>query len=249
MKNKKPVVVITGGTFGLGLAVAQRFTHDGYDVVISGRSQSRLDQACAAIGPEVVPVVADVGTREGAAALATATLEKFGRVDVLVNNAGIMETTTLDTPLDELEQLWDQSMQTNAKGVLLTTYALAPHLTTPGGRIINLGSIVANTGGSVPGMLAYAASKAAVHGLTFSLARELAPKKITVNIVSPGMIGDTGMTGTFDEERKARIREVVPLGLAGQPSDVAGAVAWLASDSADFVTGAVIPVNGGWLFG
>jgi 3-oxoacyl-[acyl-carrier protein] reductase len=129
------------------------------------------------------------------------------------------------------------------------THATAPLLASPGGRIINISSIGAQTGGSRPGGLAYAAAKSGLHGLTYALARELAPRGITANVVAPGFIAGTGFTAAWPEDRVASIVSETPLGRPGAPSDIAGAVLWLASPSSSFVTGAVIPVNGGWRIG
>jgi 3-oxoacyl-[acyl-carrier protein] reductase len=126
---------------------------------------------------------------------------------------------------------------------------IAPKMKAAGGTVINISSIGAQTGGSRPGGLAYAAAKAGIHGLTYALARELAPLKITANAIAPGFIASTGFTGAWQEDRVAEIVEQTPLGRPGTPADIAGAVLWLASEAGAFVTGAVIPVNGGWRIG
>ena len=132
---------------------------------------------------------------------------------------------------------------------MFVTHALADMIRSPGGRIVNLSSISGLNGGTVPGMLAYSASKAGINGLTLALAREFAPRDITVNAVAPGMIEETGLTGTFDEARKARARAMIPLGRPGLPREIASAVSWLASADGGYVTGSIISVNGGWRFG
>ena len=127
--------------------------------------------------------------------------------------------------------------------------AVAPHLPRPGGRIINVSSIAAFTGGSRPGAVAYAAAKAGLIGMTYALARELSPQGITVNAVAPGFVAGTEFTGQWSEERVRGIVAETPVGREGHPNDIAAAVRYLASPDASFVTGEVLNVNGGWLFG
>jgi 3-oxoacyl-[acyl-carrier protein] reductase len=128
------------------------------------------------------------------------------------------------------------------------SHALAPLLASPGGRIINMGSIVAHSGASVPGYTAYTPAKAGLHGLTLALARELGPRGINVNTVAPGMTADTGQTANWDEARTAPILAQIPLRRLGMVDDVANAVAWLASPQSSYITGMTLPVNGGWRF-
>jgi 3-oxoacyl-[acyl-carrier protein] reductase len=243
------VAVVTGGSSGIGLAVARRLAQDGYRTIVAGRDQARLKDACAKIGLGVSYLKVDVSRRSDVAAFADKIRRMHPAVDVLVNNAGVMKTTSLRTEAEELERIWDETLSINLKGVLIVSHALADLFPSPGGRIINMSSIASQTGGAVPGMLAYSASKAGVNGLTMALAREFAPRGVTVNAVAPGMIEDTGLTGTFDDERKARARAMIPIGRAGLPHEVAAAVAWLASEDAGYVTGSIVSVNGGWRFG
>jgi 3-oxoacyl-[acyl-carrier protein] reductase len=140
-------------------------------------------------------------------------------------------------------------LDANLKGSFLMAHEAAPRLRSPGGRIVNIGSIAASTGGSRPGSIAYAAAKSGLHGMTYALARELAPRGITANVIAPGFIADTGFTGAWPAERVQGIVAQTPMGRAGTPQDIAGAVLWLASPAGSFVTGAVIPVNGGWRIG
>lgn len=168
---------------------------------------------------------------------------------MLVNAAGFVRGVTTDMPLDEAEREWDAVHDTNLKGSFLMTVAVAPHMPRPGGRIIYISSIAAFTGGSRAGSTAYAAAKAGLHGLTYGFARELSSQGITVNTVAPGFIADTGFTGAWSEERVRGIVEQTPVGRSGHVNDVAAAVHYLASPEASFVTGEVLNVNGGWLFG
>ncbi len=160
-----------------------------------------------------------------------------------------MRTITTSTPLAEAEDLWDEVLDTNLKGSFLTSAAIAPYLRRPGGRIINISSIGSFTGGSRAGGLAYASSKAGINGLTYALARELSPQGITVNAVAPGFVQNTGFTGGWPEDTVRSIVSQIPAGRAGKTSDVAEAVLFLASPQASFVTGEILNVNGGWLFG
>ncbi len=152
-------------------------------------------------------------------------------------------------PLEEAERAWDAVQNANLKGSLLTTVAAAPHMPRPGGRIIYISSIAAFTGGSRAGSAAYAATKAGVLGLMHGFARELSPQGITVNAISPGFIANTGFTGSWPEERVRGIVEQIPVGRAGHAEDIASATLYLASPQASFITGEVLHVNGGWLFG
>lgn len=240
--------IVTGGATGIGLGIAKRLKADGFDVTIVSRDQSRLQSACAGIEGGADFLVCDVGIRQSVQAMAAEIRGRYREITVLVNNAGIMETTRLTTPSDEMDRIWDETLRVNLKGSMMVSQELAPLIRSPGGRIVNLSSTVAYNGGSVPGLIAYSASKAGITGLTMALARELAERDITVNAVAPGMIEETGLTGTFDEARKARIQQILPLRRPGQPSEVAAAVSYLASPEAAYVTGTVMSVNGGWIF-
>lgn len=227
MSSEKPrVVVVTGGNSGIGQAIAQAFAHDDARVIIIGRNEQTLR-----------------------ATAVTAIVEHSDHIDVLVNAAGFVRGITTSDPLDAAEQLWDEVLDTNLKGSFLMAMAAAPHLTRPGGRIINISSIAAFTGGSRPGAMAYAAAKAGLLGLTYGLARELSPQGITVNAIAPGFIADTGFTGEWPDDRVRGIVAQTPVGRAGGVDDIAAAALYLASPEASFITGEVLNVNGGWLFG
>jgi len=222
----------------------------GDQVVILGRNEQTLRRAAEELGPNVVWQCADVGRREEVAAAVEALARRHPQIDVLVNNAGATGGVTTDQPLNEAERIWDAVISANLKGSFLMAVAVASYLARPGGRIINLSSIAAFTGGSRPGSSAYAAAKAGVLGLTYALARELSPQGITVNAIAPGLVTDTGFFGgPLPEDRLQSVVVQTPVGRPGHPEDIAAAALYLASSEASFVTGEVLNVNGGWLFG
>ncbi len=247
--NAPRAVVITGGGSGIGQAAAAAFARAGDRVVILGRREDRLRAAAAALGPAASWQPVDVSRRESIETAIAAVVARLGRLDVLVNNAGFVRGITTDTPLAEAERLWDEVVDANLKGAFLMATAAAPHLPRPGGRIVNISSIAAFTGGSRPGAVAYAAAKAGVIGMTYGLARELSPHGITVNAVAPGFVAGTEFTGAWSEERVRSIVRETPVGRGGRADDVAAAILYLASPEASFITGTVLHVNGGWLFG
>jgi len=242
-------VIVTGGGSGIGRAIAEAFARRGNRVALFGRRADPVRTVAETLGANVLWRQADVSRRAEVADAVRFVTERFGSIDVLVNNAGFVRGITTSTPLDEAEELWDDVLGTNLKGSFLTALAVAPHLPRPGGRIINVSSIAAFTGGSRPGAMAYAAAKAGLVGLTYSLARELSPQGITVNAVAPGFVAHTEFTGAWSEERVRSIVAETPVGRPGAAADVAAAVLYLASAEASFVTGEVLHVNGGWLFG
>ena len=249
MSSPNRVIVITGGSSGIGKAIAETFAKDNAQVVIIGRRQDALQGTAEIIGPNCTWQQADVSQRNQAAAAVTAIIEKYRKIDVLVNNAGFVRGETTNMPIDEAELAWDDEIGTNLKGAFLMSVAAAPYLSRPGGRIINISSIAAFTGGSRPGAIGYAAAKAGLLGMTYALARELSPQGITVNAIAPGFIVNTEFTGHWSEERIRSIVSQTPVGRAGNANDVAAAVLFLASPEASFITGEVLNVNGGWLFG
>jgi 3-oxoacyl-[acyl-carrier protein] reductase len=249
MSFQSRVVVITGGSTGIGKAIVDGFARDKAQVVIVGRRKDALQATAQEIGQNCHWQQADVSQRNQVSTAVKAIVDQFGRIDVLVNNAGFVRGITTNMPLDQAEQVWDDEIGTNLKGAFLMSVAIAPYLPRPGGRIINVSSIAAFTGGSRPGAIGYAAAKSGLLGMTYALARELSPQGITVNAVAPGFIANTEFTGQWPEERVQGIIAQTPVGRAGQGSDVAATVLFLASPEASFVTGEVLNVNGGWLFG
>ena len=243
------VVVVTGGGTGIGRAIAERFVVGGDIVVLVGRRSEVLSEAAASLGPTSLPVVADVSHPDDVDALAATLGQRFGRVDVLVNNAGYLLPVTLAARVAGAAAL-TEVLGVNLIGAYLVSATLNDLLTRPGGRVINISSIAAYTGGSGAGAAqGYAAAKAGLIGLTYGMARELAPQGVTVNAVAPGFVADTGFTGDFPPERVRWLVGQTLTGRAGEASDVAAAVTYLASPEASWVCGQVLHVNGGSLFG
>ena len=237
---------VTGGSRGIGRAIVRRLAAEGYAVGINYlRSREAAEALAAEIlgqGGRALAVRADVADREAVDAAVREVEEKLGPVTALVNNAGIAQNDLFqDTP----EALWRRMFAVHADGAFHTIQAVLPHmLHEKAGGIVNISSIWGLRGASCE--VAYAASKAAVIGLTRSLAMELAPSHIRVNCVAPGVIA-TEMNQGLDAGTLAALREETPLGAIGTPGDVARAVLWLAGEGASFVTGQVIGVNGGFV--
>jgi 3-oxoacyl-[acyl-carrier protein] reductase len=239
------IVVITGGSRGIGRAVAVRFAeesprlfliHYDPDEVAAQETLRVLDKK----GVEAQSRKLDVSSREAVGEYFSEIFEKFGRIDVLINNAGITRDN-LFIRMSETD--WDAVMRVNLKSVFNCTQAvLRSMLKRRAGRIVNISSVVGQIGNA--GQANYAASKAGVMALTKSVAKEAASRGVTVNAVAPGFI-DTEMTATLPDKVKETFLEQIPLGRMGKPEDVAEVAFWLCSDAAGYVTGQVIHVNGG----
>ena len=245
MSDSERVVIITGGSRGIGRAIAFRFAEEKPKLVLVhyDPDDSAAKEALARLAEKGVQGEAhrlDVSIRGDVDRLFKDVLARFGRVDVLINNAGI---TKDDLFMRMSEEEWDHVLRVNLKGVFNCAQAvIRPMIKERSGRIVNISSVVGQIGNV--GQTNYAASKAGIMGFTKSLAREVASRGITVNAVAPGFI-DTEMTSSLPDKIKEGFLKQIPLGRMGEPEDVAEAVHWLCSGGAKYVTGQVIHVSGG----
>jgi 3-oxoacyl-[acyl-carrier protein] reductase len=241
------IALVTGGAQGIGRAIAEELAAAGAVIVLADVNEVKLAETVAemkAQGIDASAFTVNVSSQESIEAGAKAIIEKFGKVEILVNNAGITRDNLMlrMKPAD-----WDLVLSINLTGAFLLTQALlSPMLKNRWGRIVNIASVVGRAGQA--GQVNYAASKAGLIGLTRSLAREVASRNITVNAVAPGFI-ETPMTAVLSEEVTKAMLATVPLGRRGTPRDVAQAVRFLASDAASYITGHVLDVNGGMFMG
>ena len=244
MRFENQVAVVTGAGRGIGHAIAVRLAREGARVASVSRTeanaQKTADEINALRADAAKAYAVDVADQVAVQKAAAQILEDFGRVDILVNNAGVTrDGLSMRMSLDD----WDTVLNTNLKGAFTLTQALMRSMIKQrSGRIINISSIAGLTGNA--GQANYSASKAGLIGLTKTLARELASRGITVNAVAPGLI-ETDMTTVLSEEIRQAILQKVPLGKLGEPDDIAGAVAYLASPEAKYITGQVLTVDGG----
>ena len=238
------VALVTGGSRGIGRAIALRLGQEGADVAVCARNVEAAGEVASEIeglGRKCLVRACDVADAEQAGALIASTIEELGQLDILVNNAGVTRDNLL---MRMKEEDWDEVLAINLKGAFnCARAAVRPMLKARGGRIVNITSVVGLQGNA--GQANYAASKAGLIGLTKSLARELASRGITANAVAPGLVPETGMTGELAAEVQQQMLSAVPLGRAGTPEDVAHAVAFLASGQAAYITGQVLAVDGG----
>ncbi len=244
---KGHVALVTGASQGIGRAIAVELAKRGAVVALAARKEEKLTAVrgeIASAGGQAEVFRLDVANEDEIKATVKSAIEKLGKVDILVNNAGI----TRDTLLLRLKRAdWNAVLDTNLTSAYLTTQAvLSSMMKQRWGRIINITSINGQIGQT--GQANYAASKAGLIGLTLSVAREVASRNITVNAVSPGYI-ETSMTEELTPDLKETMLKLVPLGRVGKDTDVANAVAFLASDDAAYITGHVLNVNGGLLMG
>ena len=238
------VALITGAAQGIGLAIARTLAGCGASVVLADVDADKAQEAAKSVTGRALGLAMNVARGDEVAAGIARVMTECGRLDVLVNNAGITRDGLL---IRMKEEDWDRVIEVNLKGTFhCTKAALGVMIKQRSGRIISIASIVGVMGNS--GQANYAASKAAILGFTKSVAREYANRGVTANAVAPGFI-KTAMTEQLSEDVQARMREQIPLGRLGTPEDVAEAVAFLASDAAAYVSGQVIHVNGGMWMG
>ena len=240
------VALVTGAGRGIGRDLARSLAHAGACVVVGSRTADEVDSLAAQIaddGGQASAVLLDVRDRASVDAAVTTAVEEYGRIDVLVNNAGV---GTNHDALDLTEDDWDEVLDVNLKGLFFTCQAAGRHMVRAGrGRIVNLSSQAGSVG--LRRHAAYCASKGGVEQLTRVLALEWAPRGVTVNAVAPTFIRTPGTAERLDDPAfAADVLARIPLGRVGDPMDVAGAVLYLASDAARLVTGAVLTVDGGW---
>jgi NAD(P)-dependent dehydrogenase (short-subunit alcohol dehydrogenase family) len=244
------VAIVTGGGGGLGTLAACAFAEAGADVVVTARHLDKCEAAAGkvrALGRKALAVSADVTRADEVKAMIERAHATFGRIDILFNNAGITSSRTM---LDSAEEEWFRVIEVNVKGTFLCTKAVAPIMKAQGGgRIINMGSILSKTG--MANRSAYAASKAAVRSFAKSMAFELGPSGITVNTIAPTVIVtdlNRELVRTQPQLYDAIVKRT-PLGRLGQPEDIAGALVFLASPAAAFITGQTLYVDAGYTAG
>jgi 3-oxoacyl-[acyl-carrier protein] reductase len=236
------IAIVTGASRGIGRSIAEMLAARGAHVVAASRGDHAAATAAAIreAGGRAEAVSADVTDAASVEAMAGGALERHGRIDILVNNAGIARDQLM---LRMKRDDWDQVIATNLTSAFLCVQAvLKPMIKQRGGRIISISSVVGQTGNA--GQVNYAASKAGLIGFSKAMAREVASRNITVNVVTPGLI-ETDMTTAITNKAQADWASAIPLGRLGAPRDVAAAVCFLASDEAAYITGQVLAVNGG----
>lgn len=244
MNEIKRVAVVTGGSRGIGQAVCLALAQKGLSIVVnySGNAEAAAETVaqCEALGAEAMAFKANVAVADEVAALMQAATDRFGRIDVLVNNAGI----TRDNLLMRMSEAdFDAVVDTNLKGTFLCMKAVSRMMMKQRyGRIINMSSVVALRGN--PGQMNYVASKAGVIGMTKTMAKELASRGITANAIAPGFI-ETDMTATLTDAQRADMTTTIPMARPGKPEDVAAAVAFFADEASGYITGQVLCVDGG----
>jgi 3-oxoacyl-[acyl-carrier protein] reductase len=241
------IALVTGASQGIGRACALELARAGATVALAARNETKLASVAAEIeaaGGQAAAFALDVASEESIKTGAKAVIARFGKVEILVNNAGI----TRDGLMLRMKKTdWDDVLSTNLTGAFLLTQAvLGSMVKNRWGRIINISSVVGRTGQA--GQVNYAASKAGLLGLTRSIAREVGSRGITANAIAPGFI-ETPMTAVLDEKLNAAMLAQIPLGRMGTDKDIAQAVSFLASDAAAYITGHVLDVNGGMFMG
>lgn len=241
--TQKKVAIVTGGGSGLGLAIAGKFVQNGIITIIAGRNKEKLDEAQQQLGELCHAISCDLSDLSSIPGFVQGVIDTFGQIDILVNNAGINMKKEFTEVTDEDFQ---QVIMTNLTAVFVISREVVKQmLQQQSGSIINISSMAAQYG--LPKVIAYSASKTAIDGMTRAMAVELSPKGIRVNAIAPGFIYSemTAKALNSDPERKAKVFGRTPMGIMGQPTDIGEAAYFLASDAAKYITGVVLPVDGG----
>lgn len=241
--NKRTIAIVTGGGSGLGLAIATAFTKHGIETVIVGRDEHKLKLAQQQLGVLCHPKVQDLTVLKALPNFVQSITEEFGSIDILVNNAGINQKKEFTDVTDED---FINIINTNLVAVFSLSREVVKQMLVQGsGSIVNISSMAAQYG--IPKVISYSASKTAIEGITRAMAVELSPMGIRVNAIAPGFIYSdmTDKALNSDPERKTKVFSRTPMGKMGQPADIGEAALFLAGDSAQYITGVVLPVDGG----
>lgn len=243
MRLQNKVAIITGGGSGIGKAIAVAFVREGAKVVIAGRDGKKLKVAAVEIGADCLAMSADVSSAGDVQKLVSAAIEKFKRINILVNNAAVLLPGTAESLSEED---FDQTFDINVKGLWLVSRAVLPHMrASGGGSIINIASVLSLLGAR--NRVAYSASKGAVMAMTKAMALDHAAENIRVNCIAPGIV-ETEMVARFSTDENARKQRIAmhPMGRFGQPGEIASAAVFLASDESGWTTGSVLTIDGGY---
>ena len=240
LKGKK--VLVTGASGGIGKAIAIELSSNGADLCLTGRNKSELESLQKLIGGNCQIIISDLSKSEGIDELANSAQEKMGQIDILINNAGITRDNLF---MRMSEEDWNEVINVNLNSIFkLTKHLIKGMIKRRYGRIINITSVIGIAGGA--GQSNYSASKAGIIAMSKSLAQEVGSRSVTVNSIAPGFI-ETNMTAELSDDRKQEILNSISIGRLGKPDDIAGAVCFLASDKASYITGQTIHINGGML--
>ena len=243
MKLTGKVALVTGAAQGIGKAVALLLARHGADIVVSDINLEKAEETAKeieSIGPKAMAIKVNVASLNDVEQMVEAVLKKFGRIDILINNAGITRDKLI---LRMTEEDWDIVLNVNLKGTFNCTKAVVRHMAKQrSGKIVSIASVVGEMGNA--GQVNYAASKAGVIGLTKTIAREFAKRGINVNAIAPGYI-ETPMTEVLSDKVKEELKRLIPMERLGKPDDVAEAVLFLVSEESNYITGQVLNVNGG----
>ncbi|MEP6947771.1 MAG: SDR family oxidoreductase [Ginsengibacter sp.] len=241
--HQKKVAIITGGGSGIGLAIAKKFVQNNITTIIIGRNKAKLSAAKTKLGELCIPVVFDLNNLSSIPELVDQFIKQYKKIDILVNNAGInLKKEFIEVTDDEFQKI----ILTNVAAVFALSREVVKNMMKEGsGSIINISSMASQYG--LPKVIAYTASKSAIEGMTRAMAVELSPKGIRVNCIAPGFIA-TDMSSKAldnDKERKEKVMSRTPMGAMGMPADIGDAAVFLASSASGYITGVVLPVDGG----